>query len=124
MNPSTADLTFEAPFKVRHQDRQQPQACIWNPGRVPRISRLVALAIHFDGLIRSGAVRDYAELARLGHVSRTRVTQIMSLLQLAPDIQEELLHLPRTVSGRDATTERHIRPLLALVNWKAQRESR
>ena len=123
MSPSTPDLTFEAPLKVRRQKGQQPAADS-KPSRVPRISRLMALAIHFDGLIRNGAVRDYAELARLGHVSRTRVTQIMSLLQIAPDIQEELLFLPRTVSGRDATTERHIRPLLALVNWKAQRESR
>ena len=53
------------------------------PGRIPRISRLMALAIHFDGLIRNGHVADYADLARLGHVSRARVTQIMNLLNLA-----------------------------------------
>ena len=46
-------------------------------GRVPRIARLLALALRFDGLIRSGAVRDYAELARLGQVSRARITQII-----------------------------------------------
>ncbi len=61
-------------------------------GRVPRVSRLVALAIKFDGLLGSGAVRDQAELAELGHVTRARVTQIMNLLHLAPDIQDELLH--------------------------------
>jgi regulator of RNase E activity RraA len=44
------------------------------------------MAIHFDGLIRKGAVRDYADLARLGHVARARVTQIMNLLNQAPDI--------------------------------------
>lgn len=38
-------------------------------GRVPRISRFMALAIHFEELIRSGVVSDYAELARLGHVT-------------------------------------------------------
>src|SRR5215510_8373808 len=67
-----------------------------NPtGRVPRIAKLMALAIRFDELIRTGMVRDYAEFARLGHVTRARITQIMNLLHLAPDIQEHLLFLPR-----------------------------
>ena len=55
------------------------------PGRVPRVARLMALAIRFDGLVRTGVVTDHATLARLGHVTRARVSQIMSLLHLAPD---------------------------------------
>ncbi|WP_297030976.1 hypothetical protein [Thermogutta sp.] len=74
-------------------------------GRVPRAARLMALAIHFDRLIREGVIKDQAELARVGHVSRARVTQIMNLLCLAPDIQEELLFLPRVEQGRDPITE-------------------
>ena len=70
-------------------------------GRLPRITRLMALAIHFDGLIQSGAVKNYSELARLGNVTRARMTQIMNLLMLAPGIQEELLFLPRLEAGRD-----------------------
>lgn len=58
---------------------------------VPRISRLMALAIHLDGLIRQGLVRDYADLARLGGASRARINQIMNLLNLPPWKQEELL---------------------------------
>ena len=46
-------------------------------------------------------VKDYAALARLGHVSRARVSQVMALLSLAPDLQEAVLFLPRTVRGRD-----------------------
>ena len=61
------------------------------PDTVPRISRLMALAIHFEGLIRHGLVKDYADLARLGGVSRARITQIMNLLNLPPWKQEELL---------------------------------
>lgn len=68
-------------------------------GRVPRISRLMALAIRLNQLIRDGVVTDQAELARLGHVSRARLTQIMNLLSLAPDIQEEILSLPGTDGG-------------------------
>ena len=90
-------------------------------GRVPRISRLMALAIRFDELIRSGQVTDYAELARLGHVSRARLSQIVSLLGLAPDIQEEILFLPRTLKGRDPIQLRHLLPITAIPDWRKQR---
>ena len=64
---------------------------------------------------------DYADLARLGHVTRARVTQIMNLLQLAPEIQEALLFLPRTVKGRDPIREHHVRPIAAELEWRKQR---
>ena len=78
-----------------------------NTGKLPRVTRLMALAIKFEGLIREGVVRDYADLARLGHVTQgARMTQIMNLLLLAPDIQEEILFLPKTMAGRDPVSER------------------
>jgi hypothetical protein len=89
------------------------------PGHIPRISRLMALAIHFDRLIRKGAVRDYGDIARLGSVSKSRVSQIMALLDLAPSIQEAILFMPRT-SGRDVVTERSLRGIVAEVDWDAQ----
>ena len=61
------------------------------PDRVPRVARLLALAHHWRGLIRDGTVRDRAELSRLVDVSRARVSQVMRLLDLAPDIQEAVL---------------------------------
>jgi hypothetical protein len=90
-------------------------------GRIPRLSRVMALAIKFEQMLASGAVRDQAELAELGHVSRTRVTQVMNLLRLAPDIQEEILFLPYIQYGDDRLTERHLRPVAALLKWPAQR---
>jgi len=92
-------------------------------GRIPRVSRLMALAIHFDGLIKRGVVRDYADIARLGLVTRARVTQIMNLLLLAPDIQEKILFLPRVGRGRDPVTERHLRAVTAVADWGEQRAS-
>jgi hypothetical protein len=83
----------------------------------------MALAIKFDGLIREGVVRDYADLARLGWVTRARMTQIMNLLNLAPDIQEEILFLPKTLTGRDPVSERNIRQITAIVRWDRQRKS-
>jgi len=73
-------------------------------GSIPRVSRLMALAIRFEKLIHEGHVRDYADLSRLGYVSRARITQIMNMLNLAPDIQEAILFLPRTIKGRDPIT--------------------
>ncbi len=68
------------------------------PDRVPRIARLMALAIRFESLIQSRTINNYADLARLAHVSRARITQIMNLLLLAPEIQEAILFL-RPVAG-------------------------
>ena len=87
---------------------------------MPRLARLSPRR-PFDGLIRKGAVHDYADLARLGHVTRARATQIMNLLNLAPDIQEEILFLPRTTSGRDPISERQIRRIAAEPDWRRQR---
>lgn len=90
-------------------------------GRIPRVSRLMALAIRFDQLIRDGVVADQAELARLGHVTRARLTQIVILLSLAPDIQEEILFLPAIERRRESITERDLRPISALADWRMQR---
>ncbi|QNN25442.1 hypothetical protein HED60_14085 [Planctomycetales bacterium ZRK34] len=90
-------------------------------GRVPRISRLMALAIHFERLIQDGVVEDFADIARLGHVTRARVTQIMNLRLLAPDIQESLLDLPGTTTGRDPIRERQLRAITAESHWGKQR---
>ncbi|MGD9691080.1 MAG: hypothetical protein AB7K52_15585 [Phycisphaerales bacterium] len=90
-------------------------------GRVPRVSRLMALAIRFDGLVRSGAVTTQAELAAVGHVTRARVTQIMNLLHLAPDLQEAILFLPLVTAGKDPLTEHDLRPIAAEVEWGRQR---
>lgn len=92
------------------------------PGRVPRISRLMALAIRFERLLGEGTVSDQSELARLAHVTQPRMTQIMNLLHLAPDIQEELLLLPRVSEGKDQITEKMLRPIAAESDWCKQRE--
>jgi hypothetical protein len=81
----------------------------------------MALAIRFQQLLRQGVVADYAALAHLGHVSRARVTQIMNLLCLAPDLQEALLFLPRIERGRDPIILRDLQRIAAVLDWRAQR---
>ena len=90
-------------------------------GRTPRVSKLMALAIRFDELLRDGKIADQSELARLAHVTQPRMTQIMNLLHLAPDIQEAILHLPLVAEGRDPVTERDMRPIARLRDWAKQR---
>ena len=106
--------------KVLHEG-PPPERASMPVGRIPRISKLMALALRFERLIKGGEIADQAEIARLGHVSRARVTQIMNLLNLAPDIQEEILFLPQTVGGRDAVREIVVRPIAAVLDWRRQR---
>lgn len=90
-------------------------------GAVPRVARLLALAHRYQGLVQSGAVKDYADLARLMGVSRARVTQVMNLILLAPDIQEAIFDLPATVRGRDPLFEGDLREIVATPEWRKQR---
>jgi len=87
------------------------------PEKIPRVARLLALAHKFQGILDRGEVDSMAELARLGRVSRARITQIMDLLMLAPEIQEDLLFRPTRVHIRN------LMPLIHVVSWSAQRSA-
>jgi len=89
--------------------------------RIPRIAQLLALARHIDDLVRSGTVCSCAAAARLGHVSRARMSQIVALLNLAPDLQEQLLFLQRPVHGRSALELRQVLQVAAALDWDEQR---
>jgi hypothetical protein len=93
-----------------------------NPARVPRVSRLMALAIKFEGQVRAGLVRNYGALAAAGQISRARMSQIMSLAELAPEIQEQVLFLPKTVVGPDRITEKELRRIACSLDWEQQRK--
>jgi hypothetical protein len=91
------------------------------PGRWPRVARWLALAHRLDRLVRDGTADRYADLARRGLVSRARVTQILNLLLLAPDIQEEILFLPRVVCGRDPVLLCQLQGIAREPDWARQR---
>jgi hypothetical protein len=81
----------------------------------------MALALRLEGLLRSGAVAHQAELARLGQVSRARISQILNLLHLAPDIQEHLLFLPALHHGRERLHLADLQALCRTWEWRRQR---
>jgi hypothetical protein len=93
------------------------------PGRVPRVARVMAMAIQFDDLLRRGVVSNTIELARLAKVTQPRITQVMNMIHLAPDIQEELLFLSLVSEGRDPINEKHLRRICRLPCFASQRRA-
>ena len=120
------DVTYALDFRGGGKRRQKDDTLSSDPSRldaelawpvIPRIARLMALAIRFEGMLQEETIQDYAQLARLGRVTRARMTQIMKLLDLAPDIQQQILFLPpiRTLN------ERNLRPVVSRIDWREQR---
>ncbi len=121
------EVTYELDFPVGSGSRRSDKSRCFperrvetgaDRGPIPRIARLMALAIRFEGLVRDNKISDYAELARLGRVSRARITQITKLLHLAPDIQEIILFLPE----RKGLNERSLRSVVHRIDWDEQRQ--
>jgi hypothetical protein len=91
-------------------------------GRIPRVARILAQAHHFQNLLDTGVVRTQMELAELTKLTTARITQIMNLLVLAPDIQEKILFMPPVTTRSTPITERDLRPLVKTLVWSEQRE--
>jgi len=118
-------MTERAPLEVQFQLRRPVAAVSGTPrpsrGDLPQVTRIVALAIHFDEMIRRGEARDFADVGRLSCLCRERVSQVMRLLYLAPDIQMELLYLPPVPSRRYPISETAVRKIANLLSWEDQR---
>ncbi len=116
---------FEVSFQLRSGPRVPAaglEAQVAAPGRLPRVTQVLALAICFDDLIRQGEAKDYADVARLAGLCRERISKLMRLTYLAPDIQVELLYLPSTATGRYPVSETSMRQIANLLSWADQRE--
>ena len=124
-----SDLTVHCPISFRRgraghgKLAASPPPLPSEPGNIPRVTRLMALSIKLSADMDAGRVKDLADIARLGNITRPRATQIMNLLCLAPDIQEAIIFLPRTTQGRAPVTERTLRDVAALPDWAAQRKA-
>jgi len=111
------EVTYAVDFRAGKPSNRQPSDGEGIGTSIPRIARLIAIAIRFERLVRTGTIRDYAELARLGRVTRARMTQIMKLLDLAPDLQEQILFLPPL----QGLNERNLRSIVSRIDWTEQR---
>ncbi len=111
--PGTSTPTEAVPPK-------KPRGRRWGvvpAGRPSKAALLLALAHHWERLVRDCVVRDYADIARLSGLTRARVTQIMNLTLLAPDIQEEIF----LSDTETAAHERGVRDLVSSALWDKQR---
>jgi hypothetical protein len=90
-------------------------------GRLPRITQVLALAIYLEQMIMDEEAKDYADVARLAGLCRERISQVMRLLCLAPNIQVELLYLPATPTGQFPISETAIRKIASELLWDEQR---
>ena len=89
------------------------------PEQVPKLTRRLVLGHYFEGLVRDGVVKNYAEIARLIGISRARVTQFVNLTLLTPRVQDEILS-PGDRSGDPHLLERRLRRLLDTLSWPDQ----
>ena len=121
MDGAPVSIPLRSRAAVRSFAAAPEESAATTVARLPRITRLLALAVRFEGLLQDGTVRDYADLARLGGVSRARITQIMSLRKLAPVIQERILGLPAVSSpAAEGVNERLLRGVAQRCDWREQ----
>jgi hypothetical protein len=116
---SPVELQFQL-----HPGAEAPERSVQfprRPGRLPRVTQMLALAIHFENILNRGDAEDYAHLGRLTGLCRERISQIMRLNYLAPDIQVEVLYLPPTSTGRYPISEVALRKVANLLSWAEQR---
>jgi hypothetical protein len=127
--PENRAVQVEVEISLRRRPKARPDAQVAaaaespGPPRIPRITRLMALAIKFQDLVDRGEVRDYADLARLGYVTRARITQIMNMLNLAPEIQEEILCMEQASIRKATIAETKVRSITRIVSWEHQRRA-
>jgi len=115
-------MTNTIQFQLRPVRSAKKDAAV-DRGRLPRVTEVLALALQFDDMIRRRVARDHADLARLGCISKERISQIMRMVWLAPDIQQEILTLPRTPRGRCHVGEVALREIASKMLWSEQREA-
>jgi len=87
--------------------------------KTPRVVELLRKAIEWQALLESGKIASQAEIAHQEGITRARVTQVMGMLRLAPEIRERILSMPDGV-GRASLTERMLRPFGTIANQRDQ----
>ena len=109
------DQTVNA-LSVKARNRKPPK-----PPQTPKVVELLRTAQEWRRQIDAGDVTNQAEIARREGITRARVTQIMALTRLAPEIQDHVLSLPAT-AHRSAITEKALRPIASLENRGVQND--
>ncbi len=88
-----------------------------------RVARMLALAHHIEAGLAAGRWPSASHAAGILGLSRNRLSQVIALINLAPDLQQQLLAL-EAVDGREPTTERWLfESVVTLLEWSDQRRA-
>ena len=85
-----------------------------------RVAVTLALAHKIRQGILSGEIQNQADAARKLGLTRARLSQILEMTNLAPDLQEEILFL-EAIDGREPSSERALRGVVRVTAWDEQR---
>ena len=107
------DRTVSAVLQVRGNPRPPREP------KTPRVVQLLRKAVEWQALLGSGKIANQAEIDQRESVTRARVTQVMGMLRLAPEIQEKILSMPSTVH-RPSVSERVLRPIASIAGHRDQ----
>jgi len=118
-------VKFQTTTTARGRQRIKPPKPPRRPPtpQLPHVTKLMALAIRLDYLLATGQIKDQAEIARTAGITRARVTQILNLTNLAPDIQQAILDLEPTTERTPRFREGEIRQIAIAPNWAQQRKA-
>jgi len=122
---STGTRIFSGRLFRQHRERvafteEAPASPPETVRRPARVAVMLALAHKLEAAIEEGVACDRAEVARRLGLTRARITQLLDLTLLAPDIQEEVLGL-EAVDGLEPVTERGLREVIGTLDWAEQR---
>lgn len=84
---------------------------------LPKSTKLLVLAYQIEQAIDEGRAKDYVDVAQRLGVTRARITQVMNLLLLAPEIQATILVEPHRVHR---LSEHQLRLITEEPEWKRQ----
>lgn len=88
--------------------------------RPAHVARMLALAHHVESAIERGLFPDRAAVARKLGLTRARITQLLNLLLLAPELQQCVLSL-EAVDGVEPMSERAVRSVASALSWTEQK---
>ncbi|RKG56884.1 hypothetical protein D7X30_22395 [Corallococcus sp. AB011P] len=123
--PAEAGLVSAHFHRVRRSKVRFREGAPPSPREVARrtahAAGMLALAHHVESAIERGLMASAADVASQLGFTRARVTHLLDLRLLAPDIQEEVLFL-EAVDGEEPLSERVLRAIAHAGTWEVQRE--
>ena len=112
---SASQVVTAVPERTRRARRPKPPREPRTPPVVATLRRALRWRRELDG----GKIASQADIARREGLTRARVTQILMLLRLAPEIQERILNIPRS-SNPPSVPERALRAITRIKDVKQQ----